>query len=191
MSRWKRLVYYLLLNVIVSACTVWSALWIWEWRSPKFDGALPRFSQTEEPRGPEDVSFLQATVAAATINSQINQPAFQGDSVLETSEPGDTEVAIANVFGAGVLDTERIRIVNEGQASVNLAGWKLVDGDENTYTFPQLTLYPKSAVELHNKAGVDDVKHLYWGLEEAIFTSGEILTLTNSQGVSVDVFTVP
>ncbi|RPI88442.1 MAG: lamin tail domain-containing protein [Chloroflexi bacterium] len=188
MSRWKRLAYYLLLNVIVSACTVWTALWIWEWRNPKFEGALPSLSQIGETT---EGSPLQATVDAASVNNRINITTDIVDGMENDNGPGETEVLIANVFGAGVLDTERVRITYAGQESVNLAGWKLQDGDGNTYTFPQLTLYPKSAVDLHNKAGINDVTGLYWGLDKPIFTSGEVLTLLNGQGTTIDVFTVP
>lgn len=188
MSRWKRLAYYLLLNVIVSACTVWTALWIWEWRNPKFEGALPSLSQVRETT---TYSPLQATVDAASINNRINITTDSAEILGNEDEPGETEVLIANVFGAGVLDTERVRITYAGQESVNLAGWQLQDGDGNVYTFPQLTLYSKSAVDLHNKAGINDVTGLYWGLDNPIFTSGEVLTLLNSQGTTIDAFTVP
>jgi hypothetical protein len=79
----------------------------------------------------------------------------------------------------------------EGEGQLDLAGWQLKDEDGNTFTFPQLTLYPNGAVQVHTVSGTDSVIDLYWGIGEAVWSSGENSRLFDSQGNLRAVYRVP
>jgi hypothetical protein len=100
-------------------------------------------------------------------------------------------VVITNVFGSGDLATERVRLERRGEGDLALANWQLRDGDGNLYTFPQLTLYPGGAVDLYSSVGVDGVAALYWGLEQPVWETGEVVTLVDGQGNIQATYTVP
>ncbi len=115
-------------------------------------------------------------------------PASPISATLQTQAAG---VVITNVFGAGDLDTERVRLECRGPGAVSLSGWQIKDEDGHLYSFPQLTLYPGGAVDVHTGGGVNDVASLYWGLKEAVWTSGEKATLLDPQGKVQSTYTIP
>jgi hypothetical protein len=200
MTRWKRLFYYLLINVLVSACTVWAVLSIWQMTH-----------QTQgSPFNPFAINLSSPTPAALLETLSANRtPQSTGGSSLQTGIPisgtlqtttitGTTQAAgrgllvgIVNVFGAGDLPTERVRLECRGQSGVSLAGWQLTDGDGHTYTFPELTLFPGGAVDVHTGPGNNDVVSLYWGLEQPIWSTGRTVKLLDGHGAVQATFVVP
>jgi hypothetical protein len=74
---------------------------------------------------------------------------------------------------------------------LNLAGWQLKDEDGGTFTFPQLTLYKDGSVQVHSDGGADTVIDLYWGINAAVWSSGENARLFDSQGNLRAVYRVP
>lgn len=100
-------------------------------------------------------------------------------------------MTIANVFGAGDLATERVRLECKGQSGVSLSGWQLTDGNGHTFTFPELTLYPGGAVDLHTGPGRNDVVSLYWDLEQAVWSTGRTVKLLDNQGEVQSTFVIP
>src|SRR3990172_3198984 len=113
----RRLIYYLLLNVFVSAC-VTSAILFWYDRN---------YRATLVP------------VPAAQAGS--------GASPAETLSPQtDIPVRIESVVGAGTLNVETAVIHYSGDEQLNLSGWQLKDEDGSTFTFPQLTVYKNGSV---------------------------------------------
>jgi hypothetical protein len=103
----------------------------------------------------------------------------------------EKRIVIANVFGAGDLATERVRLRRKGDGDLSLVGWQLRDEDGHVYTFPQLTLYPGGTVDLYSGDGVSNGFALYWGLEQPVYESGEKLTLVDAGGNVQDSFQVP
>ncbi|HTX80041.1 MAG TPA: hypothetical protein VMC62_10245, partial [Longilinea sp.] len=65
------------------------------------------------------------------------------------------------------------------------------DSKGNTYTFPQLTLYPGVIVQLHTIAGQDSPSDLYWGRSTPAWTSGELVALYDSQNIARAFYRVP
>jgi hypothetical protein len=59
------------------------------------------------------------------------------------------------------------------------------------YNFPQLTLYKDGAVNLHTQAGQNTVVDLYWGLANAVWRSGETVTLYDETGKVRAIFRIP
>jgi LysM repeat protein len=98
-------------------------------------------------------------------------------------------VEIRGVSGAGVLESETVLLLNTG-GDAYMAGWMLDDGQGRRYTFPIFTLH-NGAVSLHTRAGTDTVIDLYWGLDEAVWLPGKVITLRDSSGEVHSTFTIP
>jgi hypothetical protein len=161
----RRLVLYLLLNVFVSAC-VTSAMLFWYDRN--YRASL----------GPEP---------------QVAVP-IQGETLVpQQTIPPDAEipVEIASIAGAGTLNAEVVMVRYNGEGQLGLANWQLKDDNGNTFTFPQLTLYPNGAVQVHTASGSDTVVDLYMGLRDPIWESGEVATLYDPQNNIRATYRVP
>lgn len=253
MTRWKRLFYYLMINIVVSACTTLVVLTIWE-RTQLFPaGGVPLLSlksssptpppvlatfqngtATPEPtptqelttyqvqtgdtlsviaetfgvtveeimklNGIENASalgagmvlFIPVRPGSATVESQVEVETEEANPTSQLPAAGaEPKVVIANIFGAGDLATERVRLERVGEGDLSLANWQLQDEDGNVFIFPQLTLFPGGAVDLYSSAGVNGVVTLYWGKEEPVWESGEIASVVDDQGNIQTVYTVP
>ena len=252
--RWKRLFYYLLINVLVSACTTLAVLTIWQQLHPDFFGDLNLLSSAPSPT-PEsrpvpvrlETPTLMPTVEIEPTQALTMYQVRAGDTLGEIAEQFDTnvdvlmelnglenpsslgsgqvlfvplkpeqsteeiqpteglatssaptetsgsgsDVVITNVFGAGDLETERVRLECEGSAEVSLSGWKLVESNGESFAFPQLTLYPGGDVDVYTRGGVNSVVALYWGQSEAQWETGEVVMLLDSQGTPQATYVVP
>ena len=158
----RKLVYYLLLNVFVSAC-VTSGILFWYDRN---------YRAVSQP------SVQQSTGANAAPASTVNPQT-------------DIAVKISSVVGAGAKDAEIVVVKFEGKGQLDLASWQLKDENGNTFTFPKLTLYPNGAVQVHTATGTDTVIDLYWGIGDAVWSSGENAQLFDAQGNLRAVYRVP
>jgi LysM repeat protein len=112
-----------------------------------------------------------------------------------TSEPTQINeppgMVIEGVIGAGDLNFERVVMRRSGDGELSLAGWTLEDENGHAYLFPQLELYKGSTISLHTRAGADTVTDLYWGLAEAVWETGEQITLRDAQGSERAVYRLP
>ena len=160
----RKLVYYLLLNVFVSA-TVTGGILFW------YDRNYRAMNQ------PSVQQF-----APASGNS---------DPVSTLNPKTDIAVKISSVVGAGTLDSEIVVVKFEGQGQLDLTNWQLKDEKGNTFKFPKLTLYPNGAVQVHTATGTDTVIDLYWGISDAVWSSGENARLFDAQGNLRAVYRVP
>ncbi|MBL8064062.1 MAG: lamin tail domain-containing protein [Anaerolineales bacterium] len=161
----RKLIQYLLLNVFVSA-SVTGGILFW------YDRNVRAVSQS-------------AVMQATPIPNSGAGPA--SGSELQTDIP----VKISSVVGAGVLTSEITVIKFEGDGELDLTSWQLKDENGNTFTFPQITLYPNGAVQVHTSAGTDSVIDLYWGIGEGVWSSGENAKLFDPQGNLRAVYRVP
>ncbi len=159
----RKLIQYLLLNVFVSACVTGGMLF---WYDRNYRAAL----------------------APAAVPASSNA---SGSAAVTPSPQTDIPVSIESVVGAGTLNVETAVIHYSGQTQLNLAGWQLKDDNSNTFTFPQLTLYPNGSVQVHTAGGTDTVIDLYWGAPEFVWNSGESARLYDSQGNLRAVYRVP
>ena len=161
----RKLIQYLLLNVFVSA-SVTGLILFWYDRN------------------------VRAINQPAVI--QQAAPVGSGDSDTPSSElQTDIPVKISSVVGAGVLSSEIAIIKFDGDGQLDLTSWQLKDEDGNTYTFPNITLYPNGAVQVHTAVGTDTVIDLYWGIGEGVWNSGENARLFDPQGNLRAVYRVP
>lgn len=158
----RKLVYYLLLNVFVSA-TVTSGILFWYDRNYR-----------------------------AVSQPAVQQSANSGAEPVSTLNPQtDIAVKISSVVGAGTLTSEIVVVKFDGEGQLDLSSWQLKDESGNTFTFPNITLYPNGAVQVHTITGTDTVIDLYWGMGDAIWSSGENARLFDAQGNLRAVYRVP
>jgi len=160
----RKLIQYLLLNVFVSA-SVTGGILFWYDRNSR---------AVSQP----------AVVQVAPAN---NESSSAASADLQTDIP----VKISSVIGSGVLTSEVVIVKFEGEGNLDLTSWQLKDENGNTFTFPNVTLYPNGAVQVHTNAGTDTVIDLYWGIGEAVWDSGEEARLFDSQGNLRAVYRVP
>jgi hypothetical protein len=162
----RRLLYYLLLNILVSVC-VTSAILFW------YDRNYRSVSQSAvQPAAP--LSNENVSVAQATLDPKVKIP-----------------VEIASVIGAGTLNAEWVVVTYTGDDQLNLANWELRDEDKNIFVFPQLILHPNGAVQVHTVSGTNTVIDLYWGKSDPVWESGETARLFDSSGTSRAQYEVP
>lgn len=108
MRHWKRLLYYLLINVFVSACTVLAVLSIWERTHPDFPAALLTPAGTESATSVLDFPVTPSvspnpgevtTPSSTPITPSEIQPGEPADGEVEyIVQPGDTLMSIAQRF---------------------------------------------------------------------------------------------
>lgn len=167
MSQGKRLLFYIALNVVVSAVTTLAVLWIWG-------------RANQPPPTPPIPTLAQPGQAASNTAS----PAVQESpsTPIATLSPNEKAITIANVYGVGSLQDEVVVIKNVSQKAVLLTGWRLDNGKGDTYTFPSLTLNDNGAVQVHTTAGTDTVIDLYWGRDAPVWHTDDIVTLLDAQG---------
>ena len=104
---------------------------------------------------------------------------------------GEAVVEIAAVIGPGQLADEAVLLTNSGEDRIALQDWVLRDEDGHEYKFGQVTLFAGSDLRLNTASGANGPTALFWGLSEAIWTSGETVTLQNNGGSTRVTFTVP
>ena len=165
MTSWKRILPFLLLNIVVSALTTFLVLTWWE---QSHRAALP---VAQNP--PANVSPALATLPT-----------------VDLAPVGDTHVSIENVFGVGDYQTEAVEIRRESETDLVLTGWKLRDESGHEYTFPNLTL-KNGAIRVYTRTGAESVIELFWGLPEAVWQPGEIVTLVDPQGTLRASYQIP
>ncbi len=161
----RKLIQYLLLNIFVSA-SVTGTILFWYDRNSR---------ATNQP------SVQQAAPVSGSDAS------FTPSAELQTDVP----IKISSVVGAGTFTSEIVVVKFEGEGQLDLASWQLKDEDGNTFTFPEITLYPNGAVQVHTTTGTDTVIDLYWGIGDAVWSSGENARLFDSQGNLRAVYRVP
>ncbi|MGB4594758.1 MAG: lamin tail domain-containing protein [Anaerolineaceae bacterium] len=158
----KRVLPFLLLNMLVSAATIYGVLVYWQRSNPEPSIATP---------APTLILPTKISGVATPL------PAY--------------ELVIENVFGAGDLSTEYIMLRNIGSQPVNLSDWQIRGPTGENYTFPVLNLNTNGAVRLYSRVGTASVRELYWGAAIALWNSGDTLTLTDSTGIKQATFTIP
>lgn len=177
MRQSKRIVLFLLLNVVVSACTILAVLWLWD------PGNRPAFLMPAEPTKVVVPGITTPEVATTTV------PATPTPTEIKDIPKG--LITIENVIGAGSVASEVIILKRKGSGELKLTNWKLQDENGNTYTFPDLTLYEGGGVFIHSTVGVNTVIDLFWNQNEPIWQQGETVTLIDYLGNIQATYVIP
>jgi len=153
MIHWKRLVPYLLINVVVSAVTVLLVLLFWE---------QARSAPASSPQ-----SLPSAAPTAQATLPPLDEPV----------------VKINIIIGVGDLPTEVVRIQRQGEHELSLLNWTLKDQDGLVYTFQDLRLLKDAEIRVYSRPGVQKSStELFWGQSQAVWRHGETARLYDSAG---------
>jgi hypothetical protein len=171
MQSWKRLFYFLLLNVIVSALTTYLVVSLMLDRYPNAIVAQPLADQ----------GGIDADSAGLTDDDEDSSPRVVSVGQME----------IDSIIGAGDVENERVLIRHVGDEEISLAGWQLQDEDGNAFVLPALTMFTGGAVEVYSGVGVNTVVKLFWGMDEPVWEVGEQALLVDPNGGVQAVYTVP
>jgi hypothetical protein len=162
----KKLLPYLLLNIIVSALAMLAVLLIWNTVHP-----------------------APAPVNLPNSNSRKeNTPLPSTGEILPLDQP---ILEVQAVIVPGDLESERVLIRNVNNKSINLSGW-IVDNNEGAiFSFPALTLFAGSEVALYSRTGENTTSKLFWGLSQAAWKNGATVTILDPQGNVRATYVIP
>ncbi|MDZ7844690.1 MAG: lamin tail domain-containing protein [Anaerolineales bacterium] len=177
MKPWKRLVVYLLLNVIVTGLTMLTILYLWDTTQIK------------------DLMYSSLDGTAKDQPVQISTTAAGEDAGA-----GTREIEIKEIGGVGNLSTEYVllkRGEDDTQETISLQNWVLRDEDGHEFSIlsqsgiNSLELHPKGAVYVYTKSGESNPIELYLGLSDPLWNPGETVTLINPNGQVHDTHLIP
>jgi hypothetical protein len=174
MNQAKKLLIYIVLNVVVSAITIIVVLFLWE--NTRLKQVL--FNSSDEPAAvtsPEGISGAEE---------------LTGERLIEIGEVG----------GVGNLATEYLRLVRSGTDSedtISLQGWRIKDDNNLNFNILEqsglasLELHSQGAVNIYTKAGSSNPIELYLGLSDPIWEPGGTISLIDPQGEVHDTYLIP
>ncbi|MEN8243178.1 MAG: lamin tail domain-containing protein [Chloroflexota bacterium] len=172
----KRVLYFVLLNIFVSALTTFIVVSV--------------LNRNLTPTTPSDLtadSAQDGDLEPADDHTAPDQPADSGDPV----DVAIGQLEIDTVIGAGDLLSERVLVRHIGDEEVSLVGWQLQDEDGHVFSFPALTMFSGGAVTVYSQSGTNTVVEMYWGQTEAVWSVGEKAYLVDPNGDVQAVFEVP
>jgi LysM repeat protein len=140
---------------------------------------------TETPiptEGPTDTPTLTPTSFATAT------PHLTATPIGPTPTP---QILISAVLDAGDLQSERVEIKISNDGELNLSGWQIRDEAGNTFTLPLLLLRSGGQISIYTRAGEPSVTTLYWGLPDAIWQTGETVTILDAEGNTRATFMIP
>lgn len=143
MKQWKRLIYYLLLNVVVSACTILAVLFVWDRTHSPLPGGLfspvARQQPTATTSPPVGGSLSAGSQATPT-------PVFIAYQVVD----GDTFDSIASAHG---ISTQELIAVNGFSKDQPLGPGEVLRIPVHTNPSPQ------AGIEIVNVIGAGDLNN--------------------------------
>jgi hypothetical protein len=157
---------YLILNVVVSACTTLLVLLIWS-----------LFQRAASP-----VQFA-GSLADSTPTTAILQPTIPAcpEALAQLPPLDQAVIEVLNVFGSGDLQNEVVELRRVGDGDLCLNGWKMRDEQGNEFTFPNLVLNKDGGVSINTRAGRGDLDTFFWGMETPVWQIGETVTILDTQ----------
>lgn len=174
MNQAKKILFYIVLNIIVSAVTILAVLYIWE--------------KTQ----------LKDILLESESSSPVAGSPAEGEDGGEGNE--NLLIEIGEVGGIGNLATEYIRLTrpdSDPGDTVSLQGWRLVDEDNQDYVIleqsglPSLDLHGQGAVNIYSKEGASTPIELYLGLTDPMWEPGETVSLIDPDGKVHDTYLIP
>jgi len=174
MNQAKKLLFYLVLNIVVSAVTIIGVLYLWE--NTRLKNLL--FASGDLP----------GETSAEDITS--GSPESAQDLLIEIGEAG----------GIGNLATEYVRLVRPGadpEDTISLQGWSIKDENNHQYNIldqsgvASLDLHGQGAVNIYTKEGDSNPIELYLDLSDPIWEPGETVTLLDPDGEVHDSYLIP
>jgi LysM repeat protein len=153
---------------------------------------LMEINDIDDPNALDVGQVLIIPVSSGSLTGQDDSADTGDQPPTATPEPESSGagVIISAVYDSGDLQNESIRLFNTG-GIVRMEGWTIEDGEGRTFIFPDFTFYSTGAVNLHTRSGVDTSIDLFWGLDEAIWEPGKVVSLKNADGDVISTFPIP
>lgn len=144
---------------------------------------------TEGPTATETPEFTEEPTETSTPEEEptttptiTRTPTITPTSTITLAPTAsNAQIEILEILSAGDITAEGIRIRNQGN-TVNVTGWTLSDLDGNEFIFPEQLLYSNAEVTIYSRLGQNTPVALFWGLDEAVWDEGDVLTLRDSEG---------
>ncbi|NQS91154.1 MAG: lamin tail domain-containing protein [Chloroflexi bacterium] len=174
MNQAKKLLFYIVINIIVSAVTIIGVLYLWE--NTRLKTVL-----FISPDTPAEVSVPDSSQA-------------EGD------QPSNLQIEIKEVGGVGNLATEYVllsRPASDSTDTISLQNWSIKDENNHEYVILEqsgvasLDLHGQGAVNIYTKEGDSNPIELYLGLSDPIWEPGETVTLIDPNGEIHDTYLIP
>lgn len=184
MKNKSSLIFYILINIVISAATTLTVMWLWERAHPRPD--------------PVEMASLLSSASANQDCEVVIPQIEQEQEPIHTTEPTlsfisstESTIEIYAIVGAGNLEAEYVEIRNQGEDPADLTGWQLSDQDGQTFTFPALILNSGGAIKVISTKGTNTVIELYWQSDVPIWQSGETASLLDADGELITTYSIP
>ena len=174
MNQAKKLIFYIVLNIVVSVITIISVLYLWE--NTKLKNMLFDSSDIPTEIGSGDPSSDEVAVTEKLL------------------------IEIGEVGGIGNLATEYVRLVrpeSEPGDTISLQNWSIKDETNHQYNILEqsgvasLDLHGQGAVNIYTKEGDSNPIELYLDLSDSIWQPGETVSLIDPEGEVHDTYLIP
>ena len=117
--------------------------------------------------------------------------ATSGAEPTAPAAPTGAGLRIHSLIGVGDLANEAVEIVNDSDQPYTLQGWRLQKEGGAEYTFGDVQLFQGAGIKIFSGSGTDNSISRYWNQPAALWQSGAVLKLINTQGTVVTSYTVP
>lgn len=198
MTSRSKLILYILLNIVVSAATTLTVLFVWDYTHKIDPVVAPQASMGAVATLPAVVNNPPAANPVTATPETGNQPAVYQPTLEPTGTlppAGEPVIQIVSVVGAGDAQSEVVLLKRVGTGNVRMVGWKLVSEDGSIgYTFPEqpeLILYQDGAVQVHTGAGDNTATDVYWNRTDPAWKPGELIKLLDDAGAERATYRVP
>jgi len=174
MNQAKKLLFYVVLNIVVSAITIIGVLYLWE-----------------------NTKIKNLLFDSSDIPSEVSSGAPSSD---EAAVPENLLIEIGEVGGIGNLATEYVRLVRPGSEpgdTISLQDWSIKDENNHQYNILEqsgvasLDLHGQGAVNIYTKEGDSNPIELYLDLSDPIWQPGETVSLIDPDGEVHDTYIIP
>ncbi len=174
MSQAKKLLFYVVLNIVVSAITIIAVLYLWE-----------------------NTKLKNMLFDANDITSEVSSAVATSDGAAPSE---NLQIEIGEVGGIGNLATEYVRLVrpeSESGDTISLQDWSIKDENNHQYNILEqsgvasLDLHGQGAVNIYTKEGDSNPIELYLDLSDPIWQPGETVTLIDPAGEIHDTYVIP
>jgi LysM repeat protein len=141
MKQWKTLTYFIILNVIVSACTTAAVLLIWDYTHRTPGEALAQISKPTNPIGePTAAVMTAASQTQASLPTSTPEPEIPQNVEAYQVESGDTLGLIADKFDVSIEELVKLNQLTD--ANSLSVGMVIYIPREQSEALPTLTTQP-------------------------------------------------
>lgn len=127
-------------------------------------------------------------------------PTASATPTTQAEDTADIDVSIIDITlreanQANNPRAEYVQITNDGNSTLNIAGWRLVNtsrANQPTYTFPTFSFSSGLAIVVYSGQGDDDLSRaeFYWGQSGDVWSIGDVAELRDNTNRVISTYTV-